>query len=190
MQTYYEILGIQPDATCKEIKKAYHRLVSEHHPDRNLNNGNLKEATEETQVVNAAYEVLSDPDKRREYDDYLENLASRQQQERHHDANYEEEASEWERRKTDFEVVEEFTNFLHDSFQDYLREQQRRKSLGKKLASKVREGDYVASLGLVQQGAFLDEWSNEGYASIHYAIKNNSELLLKVLMLKEANDSN
>ena len=62
---YYDILGLKEDAGHKEIRDAYRRLALAHHPDRNQNN---PEAAERMKAINEAYAVLSDPEKRREYD--------------------------------------------------------------------------------------------------------------------------
>ncbi len=62
---YYKILGVSPNATLEEIKKAYRRLANTYHPDKNPGN---KEAEEKFKEINEAYEVLSDRDKRRQYD--------------------------------------------------------------------------------------------------------------------------
>lgn len=62
---YYKILGVSKDATEKEIKAAYRRLARKLHPDVNPND---KAAAEQFRQVNEAYEVLSDPEKRRKYD--------------------------------------------------------------------------------------------------------------------------
>ena len=62
---YYEILGVQRNATEKEIKAAYRRLAREHHPD--VNKGD-KVAEERFKEVAEAFAVLSDPEKRRRYD--------------------------------------------------------------------------------------------------------------------------
>jgi curved DNA-binding protein CbpA len=62
---YYEVLGIGPDASGEEIKRAYHRLAFQCHPDRNRKS---EAAHEEMEEINEAYAVLSDPIKRREYD--------------------------------------------------------------------------------------------------------------------------
>jgi len=65
MTTYYEILGVSPNASQQQIKNAYRELVKRYHPDRNPNSA---EATKQTQLINEAYAILSDPVKRYEYD--------------------------------------------------------------------------------------------------------------------------
>ena len=64
-QDFYEILNVAPDAEGVEIKTAYRNLALQHHPDRNENN---PEAAEKMKNINEAYAVLSNPEKRREYD--------------------------------------------------------------------------------------------------------------------------
>lgn len=63
---YYKILGVEKNADADEIKKAYRRLVTKHHPDRNKDNP--KAAEEKFKEVNEAYEVLKDDQKRAAYD--------------------------------------------------------------------------------------------------------------------------
>ena len=67
---YYKILGIKRDATQEEIKKAYRRLAKKFHPDLNKDDPQAKSRFQE---INEANEVLSDPEKRRRYDEYGEN---------------------------------------------------------------------------------------------------------------------
>lgn len=62
---YYEVLGVEKDASADTIKKAYRKLAMQYHPDKNPGN---KEAEEKFKEAAAAYEVLSDPDKRAKYD--------------------------------------------------------------------------------------------------------------------------
>jgi len=63
---YYKILGVSRDASDAEIKKAYRKLAREFHPDRNPNN--KVEAENKFKKINEAHEVLSDHDKRAQYD--------------------------------------------------------------------------------------------------------------------------
>ncbi len=62
---YYEVLGVSKDANSQEIKEAYRNLAFKYHPDRNQAG---TEAVEKMKIINEAYAVLSNPDKRREYD--------------------------------------------------------------------------------------------------------------------------
>ena len=64
---YYEVLGVQKNATADELKKAYRKLAKQNHPD--LNPGD-KEAEARFKEINEAYEVLSDKDKRAKYDQF------------------------------------------------------------------------------------------------------------------------
>jgi len=66
---YYSVLGLGKTATEKEIKSSFRKLARQYHPD--VNPGN-KSAEEKFKEINQAYEVLSDPDKRRKYDQYGE----------------------------------------------------------------------------------------------------------------------
>lgn len=65
---YYQVLEVPTDAALIDIKKAYRRLALQHHPDRN--NGS-QQSTEKFKLVNEAYSVLSDANRRAEYDDSL-----------------------------------------------------------------------------------------------------------------------
>lgn len=67
---YYKVLGVKNDASQDEIKKAYRRMAKRYHPDTNKDDPNAKERFQE---INEANEVLSDPEKRRKYDEYGEN---------------------------------------------------------------------------------------------------------------------
>jgi len=65
-EDYYEILGVKKDATEAEIRKAYRKLALKWHPDKNPDN--KKEAEEKFKKINEAYSVLSDKNKRNQYD--------------------------------------------------------------------------------------------------------------------------
>lgn len=67
---YYKVLGLAKDATADEIKKAYRKLARKYHPDLNPDDENAKK---QFQQINEAHEVLSDPEKRKKYDQYGKN---------------------------------------------------------------------------------------------------------------------
>lgn len=64
---YYEVLGVSKTATDDEIKKAYRKIAIKYHPDRNPGN---KEAEEKFKEAAEAYDVLHDPQKRQQYDQF------------------------------------------------------------------------------------------------------------------------
>lgn len=67
MRDYYEILGVQKTADQDTIKKAYRKLAMQYHPDKNPGN---KEAEDKFKEAASAYEILSNPQKRQQYDTY------------------------------------------------------------------------------------------------------------------------
>ena len=85
---YYQILSVPKTASDKDIKNAYRKLARKYHPDLNPND---KEANKKFQQLNEANEVLSDPEKRKKYDQYGENWE--------HGAEYEEQMRQQRQRR-------------------------------------------------------------------------------------------
>lgn len=88
---YYKILGVSKTATESDIKKVYRKLARKYHPDLNPNN---KEAEKKFKEINEANEVLSDPEKRKKYDEFGKDWKhadefkkARQQQQTYNKAN-------------------------------------------------------------------------------------------------------
>jgi len=68
-ENYYEFLGVDPKASSKEIRQAYRDKLKEWHPDKNPDR--IEEAEETTKTLNATYHILSDPERRKNYDRML-----------------------------------------------------------------------------------------------------------------------
>ena len=114
-ENYYDILGVSPSATQKEIKLAYYRLAKKHHPD--MNPGDAK-AKAKFQQISQAYEVLSDENKRSMYDrgDYQTTYENYGDGSYSADAHSEEVFNSVQR---DFEVIQEaFAMYLQDLYEE------------------------------------------------------------------------
>lgn len=68
---YYKILGVSPNAPDKEIRRVYHQLASKYHPDKARTPEEAREFEERFAQISEAYNVLKDPERRREYDKTL-----------------------------------------------------------------------------------------------------------------------
>jgi curved DNA-binding protein CbpA len=69
MKDYYNILGVNPEASNDEIKRMYHKLSKKYHPDANITDPDLRKWSEDRmKELNEAYDILKDPTKRALYD--------------------------------------------------------------------------------------------------------------------------
>jgi len=111
---YYKVLGLDKNASGDDIKKAYRKLARKHHPDLNPDN---KEAHKLFQQLNEANEVLSDPDKRKKYDQYgkdwqhAEHFEKERAQQQHHKQGVHE-----ERHYGNFDADGDFSEFFSSMF--------------------------------------------------------------------------
>jgi len=100
MEDYYQILGVPPNAPLDEIKARFRLLATAYHPDKFGNSSLKARAEEEFKRINAAYQVLSDPTKRVEYDRRRPARAPSSEEETRHAR---EQQAEAERRRTEYE---------------------------------------------------------------------------------------
>jgi curved DNA-binding protein len=141
---YYQVLGIAKTASEKDIKNAYRKLARKYHPDLNPND---KEANKKFQQLNEANEVLSDPEKRKKYDQFGENWE--------HGSEYEEQMRQQRQRRqqsTNTGTGNPFAGFEtggNETFSDFFQSmfgQNRRSSGGRQ--TKYRGQDLNAELKL------------------------------------------
>lgn len=112
---YYAVLGVSKTATQEEIKKAYRKLARQYHPDVNANK---EEASRKFKEINEANAVLSDPDKRKKYDQYGEHWEhaeqyeeARRQQQRSGDSGF-----QYHEGAEGFDDYEAFSDFFSSMF--------------------------------------------------------------------------
>jgi curved DNA-binding protein len=109
---YYQILGVSKNATDDEIKKAYRKLARKLHPDLNPND---KEAHKKFQEINEANEVLSDPEKRKKYDQYGKDWQHAEQFERARGSQRQQRGAYSESFSGDFDQGD-FSEFFNSMF--------------------------------------------------------------------------
>jgi len=109
---YYNILGVDKNATQKEIKVAFRKLARKYHPDLNPNDPNAKR---NFQQINEANEVLSDPEKRQKYDQYGKDWQHAQQFE--NAKQYQEQSSDRQgARSSETQFEGDFSDFFESMF--------------------------------------------------------------------------
>jgi curved DNA-binding protein len=140
---YYKLLGIEKSATPKEIRNAYRKLARKHHPDLNPND---KDAKKNFQQINEANEVLSDPEKRRKYDQYGNDWKNSGQFEKERNSRGQSSYSGGE-RYADMKSAGDFSDFFESMFGGA-------SGAGRKRQVKYRGEDYNAELHLELTDAY------------------------------------
>ncbi|ANI87877.1 molecular chaperone DnaJ [Arachidicoccus ginsenosidimutans] len=143
---YYKILGVNKNASEADIKKAYRKLARQYHPDLNPNND---EAKKKFQQINEANEVLSDPEKRKKYDQYGKDWAhaeafekARSEQQSYSQQNYQGGTS-----FNDFGGEYDFSDFFSSMFGGG-------ESRGRRSRTQFRGQDINAEFGLDLKDAY------------------------------------
>ena len=140
---YYKILGIDKNASEEDIKKAYRKLARKHHPDLNPND---KEANKKFQQINEANEVLSDPEKRKKYDQYGKDWQH---------ADQFEQAKQQRQQHAQGDSGYSFSGDFNDSdFSDFFSSMFGQQTGGRSRQTKFRGNDYNAELHLHLKDAF------------------------------------
>jgi len=140
---YYKILGVDKNATQEEIKKAYRKLARKHHPDLNPNDRNAKA---NFQQINEANEVLSDPEKRKKYDQYGKDWQHADQFEQAQQNRRQPQGS-YRNRYEETEFDGDFSDFFESLFGGRAR-------TGRSRQVKYRGEDYRAELNLSLADAY------------------------------------
>ena len=156
---YYKVLGVPKTASDDDIKKAYRKLARKHHPDLNPND---EEASKKFQQLNEANEILSDPEKRKQYDLYGEKYGKDWQ----HGEQFEAQQRQQQQRRApgagggaeyDFQDGfggADFSDFLSSMFGS-----EGRAGGGRRQAN-FRGGDYQAELNLSLRDAYTTHKQN------------------------------
>ncbi|AYB33479.1 DnaJ C-terminal domain-containing protein [Chryseolinea soli] len=132
---YYKVLGIDKNASADDIKKAYRKLARKLHPDLNPND---KEAHKKFQAINEANEVLSDPEKRKKYDQYGKDW----QHAEHFEQQRQSPPRQEHQTTTGYDFSDEsgdFSSFFESMFGDASRQRQQARFRGQDLHAELHQ---------------------------------------------------
>jgi curved DNA-binding protein len=141
---YYKLLGVDKTATTKDIKSAYRKLARKYHPDLNPHD---KDAKKKFQQINEANEVLSDPEKRKKYDQFGKDWQHSDQFENQGQYRHQSSGNE-QRRETRTQSGEDFSDFFESLFGGGA------SGYGRTRQAKFRGEDFNAELQLDLEEAF------------------------------------
>src|SRR5690348_4652264 len=110
---YYKTLGVDKNASADDIKKAYRKLARKLHPDLNPND---KDAHKKFQQINEANEVLSDPEKRKKYDQYGKDWQHAEQFEQQRQQRQQNAQQQGNFSEQDFGDAGDFSSFFESMF--------------------------------------------------------------------------
>ena len=137
---YYQLLDLRPEATAAEIKKSFRELAKKFHPDRNPGNA---DAEERFKLINEAYDQLRDPDRRADYDRYLNRLQPKRAPRQ---------AAAW---YDDFHPVDpELSDFFKGFYSSHSASGRRRAARGADVRLNVKVAFHEAALGCVKEIRF------------------------------------
>jgi curved DNA-binding protein len=142
---YYKVLEVQKNASTEDIKKAYRKLARKYHPDVNPNN---QDAHKKFQQINEANEVLSDPEKRKKYDQYGEKYGKDWQ----HGEEFEKARAQQRYSNAGDQTFQ--GNFGGEDFSDFFESLFGRSETRSRSQSKFRGQDYEAELQLTLREAY------------------------------------
>ena len=113
MKDYYEILGVSETSSKDEIKKAFRSLAKKYHPDRN---GNDENAIKKFQEVNEAYEVLSNEDSKKSYDEKKANFKNAHKKKNENSKNNKTDNDFSEKTRSKKESMEDLNQYFANFF--------------------------------------------------------------------------
>ena len=180
---FYQILGVNSNATEEEIKKAHRMLTKKYHPDINSSEDALKKMSQ----INLAYDTLSNPDKRREYDKKTSKIT------RDDTTNFDNSSDISERRKDLDSLYQEFADIVVAIMKlqkDYItpsREHIQRLQL---LSQKIKETrkSFIDAEDPVSLCFFLVEKLIDVEEKINYTYGDIFHIAMKELLLEEYNE--
>ncbi len=175
---YYTVLGLDKNASTEDIKKAYRKMARKYHPDLNPDD---QEAKQKFQQINEAQEVLTDPEKRKQYDKYGEQYGERWKE----GAHYEQHRQSQEQQQGFGGDYESYTGSFDDNqFSDFFESLFGNKAGGGRQAV-FRGQDYNAELSLSLREAYTTHPhtftvnGKQVRITIHAGVANGQKIKLK-----------